>query len=72
MAIKSVPNQQLADEVHKPIIGKFKKRRVYFSFKHNIFDVHLADMQLIIKYNRGIRFYYVPLISLANMCGFFL
>ena len=49
MGIKSVPNQQLADEVHKPIIGKFKKRRVYFSFKHNILDVHLADVQLIIK-----------------------
>lgn len=49
MGIKSVPNQQLADEVHKPIIGKFKKRRVYFSIKHNILDVHLADMQLIIK-----------------------
>ena len=29
-AIKSIPrNEQLADELHKPIIGKFKKRRVY-------------------------------------------
>ena len=29
-------NQQLADELHKPIIRKFKKRKVYSSFKDNI------------------------------------
>ena len=27
--IKSLPNQQLADELHKPIIKKFKSRRVF-------------------------------------------
>ena len=29
-------NQQLADELHKSIIRKFKKRKVYSSFKDNI------------------------------------
>ena len=29
-------NQQLANELHKPIIRKFKKRKVYSSFKGNI------------------------------------
>ena len=29
-------NQQLANELHKPIIRKFKKRRVHSSFKDNI------------------------------------
>ena len=29
-------NQQLANEPHKPIIRKFKKRKVYSSFKDNI------------------------------------
>ena len=28
-AIKSMQNQQLANELHKPIITKFKKRKVY-------------------------------------------
>ena len=28
--IKSMPNQQLAIELHKPIIRKFKKKNVYF------------------------------------------
>ena len=48
--------QQLADEVHKPIIRKFKERRVYSSCEDNIWGVDLADMQLIRKYNKGIRF----------------
>ena len=49
-------NQQLADELHKLIIKKFKKRKVYSSFKDNIWGVDLANMQLISKYNKGIRY----------------
>ena len=49
-------NQQLANEVHKPIIRKFKKRRVHSSFTDNIWGTDLADMQLIIKFNKGFRF----------------
>ena len=49
-------NQQLANELHKPIIGKFEKRKVYGSYKDNIWDCDLADMQLISKYNKNIRY----------------
>ena len=49
-------NTQLADELHKPIIRKFIKRKVYFSFKDNIWGVDLADMQLLSKFNKGFRF----------------
>ena len=49
-------NQQLANELDKPIIRKFKKRKVYSSFKDNIWGVDLVDMQLISKYNNGIRY----------------
>ena len=55
-SIKSIPNQQLADELHKSIIRKFKKRIVYSSFKYNIWGVDLAAVQLISKYNKGIRY----------------
>ena len=48
-------NQQLANELHEPINRMFKKRKVYSSFKDNIWGVDLADMQLISKYNKGIR-----------------
>ena len=49
-------NEQLANELHKPIIRKFEKRKVYSTFKDNICGVHLADMQLLSKCNKGIRF----------------
>ena len=49
-------NQQLAEELHKPIIRKFKKRKVRSVFKDNIWGGYLADMQLISKYNKIIRF----------------
>ena len=49
-------NKQLASELHKPVIRKFEKRRVYSTFKDNIWGVDLADMQLLSKYNKGIRF----------------
>ena len=50
------PNYQLANEVHKPIIRKFKTRKVYSYFKDNIWDVDLADMQSLSKYNKGIKY----------------
>ena len=50
-------NMQLADDVfHKSIIKNFKKRKVYSSFRDNIWGADLADMQLISKFNKGFRF----------------
>ena len=49
-------NIELADELHKPIIRKFNKRKICCSFKDNIWGVDLADMQLLSKYNKGFRF----------------
>ena len=57
LANKSIPqNEQLAEELHKPIIRKFKERGVYSAFKDNIWAADLADMQLISKFNKGWRF----------------
>ena len=49
-------NIQLADELHKPIIRKFKKRKVHSSFRDNIWGADLADMQLVSKFSKGLRF----------------
>ena len=38
-------NYQLADKLHKQINKKFKRRKVYSSFRDNIWDVNLCDMQ---------------------------
>ena len=55
--VKSMPeNEQLAEELNKPIIRKFKKRKVHSPFKDNIWGADLADMQLISKFNKGFRF----------------
>ena len=50
------PSYQLANELHKQIIRKCKRRKVYSSFKGNIWGVDLADMQLLSKYSKGIKF----------------
>ena len=47
-----ISNKELAEELHKPIITKFKKRKVHSTF----IDEDLADMQLISKFNKGFRF----------------
>ena len=49
-------NLQLAEELHKPIIKKFKKRKVYSGFKDNIWGADLADMKSLSKYNKGIKY----------------
>ena len=46
----------MAKELQKPIIRKFKKRKVYSGFKDNIWGADLADMQLISKFNKIFRF----------------
>ena len=37
-------NEQLAKELHKPIIRKFRKRKVYSGLRDNIWGTDLADM----------------------------
>ena len=49
------------------LLGNFKK--VYSSFKDNVWGVDLADMQLISKYNKGIR-YLLCALDLFNTYAF--
>ena len=46
----------LANELHKPIIKKFDKRKVYSQFKDNIWGVDLVDMQSLSRKNKGIKY----------------
>ena len=42
--------------MHKPIISKFKKRKVYSFIRDKIWGADLSDMQLVSKYNKEVRF----------------
>ena len=69
---KTKQNLQLAKELHKPIIRKFKKRKVYSGFKDNICGADLTDMQLKAILIKDLDSCYVLLIFLVNMLGLFL
>ena len=60
-----IEKKQLSEELHKPIIRNFKRRKVYSSFKDNIWGDDLADMSLISKFNKGIKYllYVIDLFS---------
>ena len=49
-------SSMLADELHKPIIRKINKRKVFSQFKDNIWGVDLADMQSLSRKNKGIKY----------------
>ena len=51
------------------LLESLKKEKVYSSFEDNIWGVDLADMQLISKYNKGIKYLLCDVLS--NMLGLF-
>ena len=58
--------KKIAEELHKPAIRKFEKRKVYSPFIDNIWGTDLGDMQLITKFNKGfIRMCYWYLYSIC-------
>ena len=59
--IVNEPKYQLANELHKPILRTFRKRKVYSSFRDKIWGVDLADMQSLSKYNKGIKYLLGPI-----------
>ena len=52
----TTPNYQLENELHRQIIRIFKGRKVYSSFRDNIWGADLADMPSFSKYNKGIKY----------------
>ena len=53
---KVMQNRKLAEWLHKPVIKKIKKQKVYSSFRGNIWGADLVDLQLISKFNKRIHF----------------
>ena len=53
---ENMSNQELAEELHKPIIRKFEKQIVQLLFIDNVWGADFVYMQLISKFNKGICF----------------
>ena len=53
---ENISNKEIVEELNKPIIKKFRKSKAHSSFVDNIWGADLADMPLISKFNKGIRF----------------
>ena len=50
-----MPIQKLAEELHKPIIRKSEKRKVYLYIVGNVWGCDLVDVKLISKFNKRIK-----------------
>ena len=49
-------NEQLAEELHKPVIKNFKRRKVYAKFKDNIWAADLAEMGSLSSKNKNVKY----------------
>ena len=52
--------EELAQELHKPLFKKFKRRKVYARFKQNIWSADSAEMRSLCSKNDGVKHFYAP------------
>ena len=48
-------NEQLAEELHKPVTKSFKRKKVYARFKDNIWAADLADTESLSSKNKNVK-----------------
>ena len=49
-------NEQLAEKLHKSVTKKFKRRKLYARFKHNIWAADLAEMESLSLKNKNVKY----------------
>ena len=49
-------NEEPAQELHKPVIKKSKRRKFYAKFKENIWAADSAEMRWVSYENRGVKY----------------
>ena len=49
-------NEQLAEELHKPVTKKFKRRKVYVRIKDNIWAADSAEMESWSSKNKNVTY----------------
>ena len=64
-----ISKKEIVEELQKPIIRTFTKRKVHLFF---IDSIWCADLQLISEFNRGCSYLLCDIDIITNMHGFFL
>ena len=49
-------NEQLAEELHKSVTKKFKRKEVYARFEYNIWAAYLAEMESLSLKNKNVKY----------------
>ena len=49
-------SEQLSEELHKPVIKKFKRRKVYTRFKDNIWAADLSEVESLSSKNKNVKY----------------
>ena len=49
-------NEQLAEELHKPVIKKIKRTKVYARFRDNIWAADLAPLGSLSSKNKNVKY----------------
>ena len=49
-------NEKLVKELHKPVIKKFKKRKVYARYKNSFWAAHLAEIKSLSSKNKNVNY----------------
>ena len=62
-------NEQLAEELHKPVTKKIKKRKIYARFKANIWPADLAEMGSLSSKNKNVKYLLYTIEVPLNMIG---
>ena len=62
-------NEQLAGELYKPVIKKFRRRKVYVRFKKNIWAADLVEMGSFSSKKKMLNICYVSEMFSLNMHG---
>ena len=63
-------NEQLAEKLHKPVIKKFQRRKVYSRFKDNIWVADAVEMESLSSKNENVK-YLICLIDVFTKYAWF-
>ena len=63
--------EDLSEELNKPVINKFERKKVIVNHIDEIHSCDLVDMQKYSKVNRGCKYIFTILIFFQNMHGVF-